>query len=182
MAYLAVRGMRRGQRREPSAWRGQPPDFSAAVSAPADGRSAGRPRDQWHPHAELGHPRRRCALDRLLAARTAGWEPRTPWAPRIRDAADSAIWQCRTAARKSLVDYARERLSAQLAASGGPPEEIDGAKHLFDPDVLTLGFARRFATYKRPNLLLNDPERLARLLTNPRAADATDSRRQGASG
>jgi starch phosphorylase len=85
----------------------------------------------------------------------------------IRDAADSAIWQCRTAARKSLVDYARRRLSAQLAASGGPPEEIDGAKHLFDPEVLTVGFARRFATYKRPNLLLNDPERLARLLTNP---------------
>ena len=41
------------------------------------------------------------------------------------------------------------------------------AKHLFDPNALTLGFARRFATYKRPNLLLHDPERLLRLLTNP---------------
>ena len=40
-------------------------------------------------------------------------------------------------------------------------------KDLFDPNVLTLGFARRFATYKRPNLLLHDPERLLRLLTNP---------------
>ena len=47
------------------------------------------------------------------------------------------------------------------------PEAIDGAKHLFDPNALTLGFARRFATYKRPNLLLHDPERLLRLLTNP---------------
>ena len=37
----------------------------------------------------------------------------------------------------------------------------------FDPNALTLGFARRFATYKRPNLLLHDPERLLRLLTNP---------------
>ena len=46
------------------------------------------------------------------------------------------------------------------------PEAIDRAKHLFDPNVLTLGFARRFATYKRPNLLLHDPERLLRLLTN----------------
>ena len=42
-----------------------------------------------------------------------------------------------------------------------------GAKHLFDPNALTLGFARRFATYKRPNLLLHDPERLLRLLTDP---------------
>jgi glycogen phosphorylase len=41
------------------------------------------------------------------------------------------------------------------------------AKHLFDPNTLTLGFARRFATYKRPNLLLLDPQRLLRLLTNP---------------
>jgi starch phosphorylase len=58
-------------------------------------------------------------------------------------------------------------LSRQLAASGASPETVDGAKHLFDPDALTLGFARRFATYKRPNLLLHDPERLLRLLTDP---------------
>jgi len=85
---------------------------------------------------------------------------------RIRCAADSAIWQCRSAGRKSLVEYARERLSGQLAASGGSAEEIDGAKHLFNADTLTLGFARRFAAYKRPNLLLHDPERLARLLSS----------------
>ena len=39
---------------------------------------------------------------------------------------------------------------------------------MFDPDTLTLGFARRFATYKRPNLLLHDPDRLLRILTNPK--------------
>jgi starch phosphorylase len=55
----------------------------------------------------------------------------------------------------------------QLAVSGASPEAVDGAKHLFDPNVLTLGFARRFATYKRPNLLLHDRERLLRLLTDP---------------
>jgi starch phosphorylase len=58
-------------------------------------------------------------------------------------------------------------LSRQLAASGGSPHAVETAKHLFDPNVLTLGFARRFATYKRPNLLLHNPERLLRLLTNP---------------
>jgi len=84
----------------------------------------------------------------------------------VRDAPDAAIWQCRTAARNSLIEYARRRLSMQLAASGGTAVEIEGAKRLFNPEILTVGFARRFATYKRPNLLLNDPERLARLLTH----------------
>ncbi len=54
-----------------------------------------------------------------------------------------------------------------MAASGSSSEEIEAAKHLFDPNTLTLGFARRFATYKRPNLLLHDPARLLRLLTDP---------------
>jgi starch phosphorylase len=85
----------------------------------------------------------------------------------IRRVSDAKLWQFRTAASKSLVEYARERLSRQLAASGAPPEEVDRAEHVFDPTVLTLGFARRFATYKRPNLLLHDPQRLLRLLTNP---------------
>ena len=85
----------------------------------------------------------------------------------MRCVSDSSLWQLRVAVRKSLVDYARERLSGQLATSGASPGDVDAAKHLFDPNVLTLGFARRFATYKRPNLLLHDPERLLRLLTNP---------------
>ena len=85
----------------------------------------------------------------------------------IRRVSDVELWQFRIAVSKSFVDYARERLSQQLAASGASPELVEGAKHLFDPNALTLGFARRFATYKRPNMLLHDPERLLRLLTNP---------------
>ena len=85
----------------------------------------------------------------------------------IRRISNTRLWRFRTAASKSLVEYARERLSRQLAASGASPEAVDRAKRLFDPNALTLGFARRFATYKRPNLLLHDPERLLRLLTNP---------------
>ena len=86
----------------------------------------------------------------------------------IRRVSEAKLWQLRTAASKSLVEYTRERLSGQLAASGSSPEAVERAKHLFDPNALTLGFARRFATYKRPNLLLHDPERLLRLLTDPR--------------
>jgi glycogen phosphorylase len=80
---------------------------------------------------------------------------------------DQQLWQMRTTNRKSLIEYARQRLSRQMFVGGMSGEDAEEAKHLFDPDVLTLGFARRFATYKRPNLLLHDPERLVRILTNP---------------
>jgi len=84
----------------------------------------------------------------------------------IHRVADTRLWEMRTEARKSLIEFARERLVRQMATSGAPREEVDGTRHLFDPNVLTLGFARRFATYKRPNLLLHDPARLLRMLTN----------------
>jgi len=82
----------------------------------------------------------------------------------IRRAADSALWEVRTKNRLELVRFVRERLARQLAARGGDSKT---AESIFDPDTLTLGFARRFATYKRPNMLLHDPERLVRILTNP---------------
>ena len=85
----------------------------------------------------------------------------------IRRVSDASLWGFRAAARASLVEYARERLSRQLIACGASHEAVEGAKRLFDPDTLTLGFARRFAAYKRPNLLLHDRERLLRLLSNP---------------
>jgi starch phosphorylase len=84
----------------------------------------------------------------------------------IRRVSDDSLWKFRIATSKSLVEYARERLAWHYAAAGASPETVEEAKHLFDPNALTLGFARRFATYKRPNLLLHDPERLLRLLTN----------------
>ena len=84
----------------------------------------------------------------------------------VRRISDERLWQFHTAAGRSLVEFAREKLSRQLASTGASPDEVDKAKYLFDPNALTLGFARRFVTYKRPNLLLHDPERLLRLLTN----------------
>ena len=81
---------------------------------------------------------------------------------------DNRIWQFRTNASKPLIEYARQRLARHYAAEGAHPEVIEEAKHLFDPNVLIIGFARRFAPYKRPNLLLHDPERLFRLLSDPK--------------
>jgi starch phosphorylase len=85
----------------------------------------------------------------------------------IRRVSDAKLWHFRIAASKSLIEYARERLPRQLATSGASPEAVEAAKHLLDPNALTLGFARRFATYKRPNLLLYNPQRLLRLLSDP---------------
>ena len=85
----------------------------------------------------------------------------------IRRASDLSLWGLRSKGRKSLIDYARERLSRELLASGHSNEAAEAARSLFDPNAMTLGFARRFTAYKRPNLLLHDPQRLLRLLSNP---------------
>jgi glycogen phosphorylase len=85
----------------------------------------------------------------------------------IRKVSDEELWALRTASRKSLVEYTCERVGQQMAAAGADAEALARAKARLDPGVLTLGFARRFATYKRPNLLLHDPDRLLRILKNP---------------
>ncbi len=80
---------------------------------------------------------------------------------------DARLWELRNANRRHFIEYLRTRFSRQLAASGASLDAVEAAKGVFDPGILTLGFARRFATYKRPDLLLHDPERLIRLLTDP---------------
>ena len=81
---------------------------------------------------------------------------------------DEVLWTTRAAARRDLVTAARERLLRQLARRAADRHAVAYAHQALDADVLTLGFARRMASYKRPNLLLRDPARLARLLTDPR--------------
>src|SRR6266850_2041651 len=84
----------------------------------------------------------------------------------VASASDGELWALRTAARTVLVDYARERVAQQVAFMGLPSDEASAIGVGLDPAVLTVGFARRFAAYKRPNLLLHDPARLLRILTN----------------
>ncbi len=82
----------------------------------------------------------------------------------LRAVPDEDLWAFRGAARRRLVERLRLRVAAQRGLEGAGGAAVRACAELFDPDALTLGFARRFATYKRPNLLLKDPERLARLL------------------
>ncbi len=79
---------------------------------------------------------------------------------------DSRLWKMRNEARSSLIDYIRQRLAAEGASYGVTAEAIGNTRKIFDPNILTIGFARRFVAYKRPDLLLHDPARLVRLLTN----------------
>jgi starch phosphorylase len=87
-------------------------------------------------------------------------------AEHIAQVPDAALWQLRTSCRQALVAYTRERLTRQFTVAGYAPGLVDIAGKVFDDNTLTLGFARRFVAYKRPNLLLHDPERFIRLLTN----------------
>lgn len=91
------------------------------------------------------------------------WREDHPAEADIRRLTDEQLWKMRTAERKTLVGRVRERNARQLAAEGGSPSD---ASSVLDENVLTLGFARRFATYKGPNLLLHDLERLVRLLSD----------------
>ena len=91
------------------------------------------------------------------------WRGNEPNVERVRALTDAQLREMRSAARQRMIAQVRRRYARQLAARGGP--ETDGGS-LLNSKVLTVGFARRFATYKRPDLLLHDPERLARLLTN----------------
>ena len=81
---------------------------------------------------------------------------------------DERLWEMRINASKVLIDFSRDHFLKQLQSAGHSWDSFERAKQIFDPTVLTLGFARRFATYKRPNLLLHDPQRLLRLLKNPK--------------
>lgn len=85
----------------------------------------------------------------------------------IRTLSDEKIWQMRNQSSIVLVNYVRKRLLNRQAASGIEVEDPGIIDRFFDPNNLTVGFARRFATYKRPNLLLHNPDRLLRILTNP---------------
>src|SRR5690606_10055704 len=87
----------------------------------------------------------------------------TSWA-RIWDAPDDELWRVKEQARSRLVTFVRERMRRRAIETGTSASEAAWSDDLLDPHALTIGFARRFATYKRANLLLAQAERLQTLL------------------
>jgi starch phosphorylase len=79
---------------------------------------------------------------------------------------DSELWKIREALRRYLVAFARERVRERWIGERVNPARVVAGGTLLSPDVLTIGFARRFATYKRADLIFREPERLARILTS----------------
>ncbi len=79
---------------------------------------------------------------------------------------DGDLWKAHRRQKRELAVFVRGRLLRQFARHGASPVVLESVEHVLDPEVLTIGFARRFATYKRAALLFSDEDRLARLLWN----------------
>ncbi len=111
-------------------------------------------------------------LDRHLGP---GWTERAAdpsvWA-RVDAIPDAELWAARCRMRAELVEYARARSVADRLARGEPIPYVESAARTFDPAVLTIGFARRVASYKRLNLLVADARRATALLNGPRPVQA----------
>jgi starch phosphorylase len=104
--------------------------------------------------------------DRYLGVQ---WEERPTdhsiW-KRVDHIPDAELWRTHERRRERLVAFARNRLRAQLKRRGAPPAEIARADEVLDPEALTIGFARRFATYKRGTLIFRNLDRLSAIVND----------------
>ncbi|MFJ7153605.1 alpha-glucan family phosphorylase [Streptomyces sp. NPDC101118] len=100
------------------------------------------------------------AEDALSVGGSARWDA-------VADIPDADVWDLRRGLREQLVQEVRERLRASWRQRGAGAAELGWVDSVLDPDVLTIGFARRVPSYKRLTLMLRDPERLRRLLLDP---------------
>ena len=82
------------------------------------------------------------------------------------DIPDAQLWETHQKLKLRLVEFVRDRVRRRRERIGEPPDVVRRANRLLDPEILTIGFARRFATYKRGALLFSDKDRLQRLLND----------------
>lgn len=86
---------------------------------------------------------------------------------RVQKIPDAELWRTHERRKERLIDFCRERLKVQIINRGFTKNEINHAEQILTPEALTIGFARRFATYKRGTLLFRDIERLKKIISNP---------------
>jgi starch phosphorylase len=86
---------------------------------------------------------------------------------KVREAPDAALWAAHRAQKERLIRFVRERVRVQSARHGLSPDELRQVEALLDPHALTIGFARRFATYKRAFLIMSDLDRLRAIVSDP---------------
>ena len=146
------------------------------------GRSAGRPCHQRRSRPHLGFRGSRRTLDERLRQRTAGEGDLTAIEEALRRVPEPISGRMRTErAQVAGRAMSRQRLARQLAGQGASPRRLARLERIFDPDTLTLGFARRFATYKRPESAAARSGPAGAHPHQPAASRAVDARRQGAS-
>ena len=103
---------------------------------------------------------------RFLRPRWIGATPKDNWAARAGKIPPGEFWAVRNTLRAKLVNFIRERLVEQIQRKVGSVEDLTAAHEMFDADALTIGFARRFATYKRAPLIFRDAKRLGTILND----------------
>jgi glycogen phosphorylase len=118
-----------------------------------------------HPPSWVGEPFRKLfeQLGADLDQLDAGTRRQRFW-DRMERIPDEQLWEAHQRQKLELAFFARRRLQSQFARLGESPRVLENLSNVLDPAVLTIGFARRFATYKRAALLFSDQERLARLI------------------
>ena len=113
------------------------------------------------------HPELAKLMDRYL---DSDWRDRlddpTLWET-VSGIPGAELWAQHENARAEMLELVRDRLARQLSRQGAAPAAVEQAAHVLDPGTLTIGFARRFATYKRATLIFHDQERLKRILDDP---------------
>ncbi len=114
------------------------------------------------------HPDLASLYDQYLAP---GWREQYTdpaiWA-QVEDIPDEELWEIRRRRKRRLIAFIRERLLRRAMERHAPSTEQKRLSEIFDPEVFTIGFSRRFATYKRATLIFRDVARLKKILTNPR--------------
>lgn len=111
-------------------------------------------------------PEAEALFERKLRPRREGGGPHDASWSRLARVTDAELWDLRSRLRRKLVAFVRERLVGQAIRRGADVGEISAARATFSEDALTIGFARRFATYKRAPLVFRDVKRLARILSD----------------
>ena len=135
--------------------------WSNVVDHPIQGITNGHPRSVVDRAADLGAARR----PRRRPRRPRRADGRSPvLGPARADPLGDDLWEAHVRQKRELAHFARGRLRSQFARHGEAPSVLAELEDALDPDVLTIGFARRFATYKRAGLLFSDIDRLARML------------------
>ena len=169
MTVHRAQALAAGQRRQLAARPRLAADVGPPVAVARRRRNSHRPHHQRRAHSHVGWPSQMQQLyDRNFRGRLAcnGWASPKVWQS-IHNVDPGELWETHYALKNLLLAFVRRRVSRQCRRRGESDDVVEAARNVLDPNVLTIGFARRFATYKRADLIFRDMDRLAELVNDP---------------